>query len=214
MNRLTLLAFCMLIAYMATADENRYSGTDPEEKGLGVVYAQLKLELAEVKLKSAEMRNDQIRGAVAGYVVEQRRDDVELSRQELSQAEAEAVAEAEGVADPFGNDLRRARVEAKAAVTNWRNAMKAINREPRLFSALHLRILELQAEVAQINYEQGKAVAESSPEVKLRWQLRFLQDRMERLNDEVFRKPRPAVRWHRWQLSNQFPRAPRWPMSF
>ena len=194
MNRMTLLALFTLIACLAAADGYRTPRADSEEKDLGVVYARLKLELAEVKLKSAKTRNEQIPGAVAGDVVVQLRDNVELARQDLSQAQAA------GMGDSFGSDLRRARVEAKAADSSWRNAVKAAKRAPRLFSPLNIQLLELRAEIARINYEQGRAVAQASSEVKLRWQLRFLQDRVERLQDEVSRESRPAARWHRWPL--------------
>ncbi len=182
----------LIYAVAAAGPPPKMSGEDAGGS-LNLAYAKLKLEDATVNLRKVELQNKRVRGAVPGNIVGQYREDLEIAKLGLRQAQTDK--EKSG----FALRLRRARAEAKSAETRWRSAVAATERVSGTFSELDLESLRLQAELARVTVKQGEAVAGGSELAQLRWQLQRMEDQLETLNHEVFRNTVPGTRYRHWR---------------
>jgi DNA repair exonuclease SbcCD ATPase subunit len=168
----------------------------PEEAGteqsLEVRYAQAQLRLAEVNLKRVERMNQRVPRSVPGDMVAEYREDVEVAKLRL-----ENLASGKGEND-FQVWLRRAEEAAQSAEARLRSGMAVNQRAPGTLDALELERLRLRAELARLRLARGQALADQPRETQVQWQLDYLSDEVQRLNQEVLRGPgttRPNPFW-------------------
>jgi len=147
---------------------------------LDLRYARAHLELAEANLARVERANQRVANAVAGVVVFGYQEDLAVAKLRLEAVLSE-------VSDPFDVWLRAAEAAAKTADRQWKSAVAANQRAVGVIHELDVNRLRLRAEVARLNLERGRALAEGTTEARLQWQADLMYDELQRLNEEVLR---------------------------
>jgi hypothetical protein len=157
-------------------------------ESLDLRYAQAQVKLAEANLARVERANARINNAVAGVVVAAYREDLEVAKLRLQAAEGEGEGR-----EPFDVWLRAAEAVSKAAERQWTSSVAANRRAAGAIHELDIERLRWRSEVAKLNLERGRSLADASTEAKLQWQADMLLDEIERLNEEVLRNS-PSMR--------------------
>ncbi len=156
----------------------------------------LQAQLAEVGLSRVQRINERTPHTIPGSVVAEYSQDVEVANARLQAVIAQQRDQ------PFAPWLRRAKVAADAAEHRWKNAMATNQAAPGAVDELELKRLRLRADLARVQFAQAQALAEKPTELQVPWQLSFLQDSVEQLQETVERNPPvtrsyPIWRW-RW----------------
>jgi hypothetical protein len=154
-----------------------------KQESLDVRYARMKLELAEANLQKVQRMNQRVPGAVPAEVIREYQQDVEVARSRLQ------AAAGGGGGNPFQTWVSRAEAAARSAELEWNNALAVNRRTPGTVEAIDLERLRLRSEVARLDLERGQALLDASPEAQRQWQVGFLENEVQRLNEEVLRKP-------------------------
>jgi hypothetical protein len=179
-SRWCLLLGGLLIAGMQLVGVGQPALQPAGQDNLELQYAQARLALAEANLKKMESINAKVRGAVAGTVVDDYRDDITVANKGLEEVPR-------GGPDSFAVWLSAAEAKWRSAVVMWRTAAAANDRQPNTVDALNIERMRLRAEVYRLDLERGRAAASRSHEDQLQWRVSVLSDEIERLNERVFR---------------------------
>ncbi|MBI3462846.1 MAG: hypothetical protein HY000_07265 [Planctomycetes bacterium] len=178
---LTISAFLLGgIAKSALDEQDAGKQQAPKQEGLDVRYARAHLALAEANLARVDRANRRVANAVAGVVVVGYQEDLAVAKVRLQAALGESD-------EPSAFWLRVAEAAAKTADRNWRSAAAANQRAAGTIHELDIERLRLRAEVAQLNLERGRALADASPEDRMQWQIELVHDELQRLDEEVVR---------------------------
>ena len=160
------------------------------QESLEVRYARRQLELAEANLQKVQRMNQRVPGVVPAEVITEYQQDVQVAKTRLKAA-------VEGNAGlPFQAWLSRAESLARSAELQWKNALAANQRARGTVDATDVERLRLRSEVARLNLERGQLLVDASPEAQMQWQINVLDNEVQRLNEEVLRKPPPSRGYH------------------
>lgn len=157
-------------------------GENPNQESLDVRYARMKLQLAQANLEKVQRMNQRVSGAVPAEVIREYLQDVAVARARLQAA-------AGGGGNPFQAWMSRAEAAAQSAELQWNNALAINRRTPGTVETIDVERLRLRSEVARLDLERGQALLDASPEAQRQWQVDFLENEVQRLNEEVLRKP-------------------------
>jgi hypothetical protein len=159
----------------AAAQEN----APPTSADFMLRYARKYLELTQANLSYDKKRIARIRGSVSETRMEEREEDVRVARQLLE------AAEKGGQEREFAVFVRLAAAGYRAAYNNWQRAKMVHEKSSTAFSADDLKRLRLRAELALLNFEQGKSLIKSDAAAQTRWKMNLLFDEVLRLNERV-----------------------------
>lgn len=151
-----------------------------KQDSLDIRYARTHVQLAEANLARVDRANQRVANAVAGVVVSAYQEDLAVAKLRLQAALGE-------INDPFDVWLRAAEAAAKTANRQWTSSVAANRRAAGAIHELDIDRLRLRAEVAQLNLERGRALADGSPQARVQWQAELMYDELQRLNEEVIR---------------------------
>lgn len=157
-----------------------------DQESLEVRYARAQLALAEANLHKVLRMNLRVRGAVPREVAAEYQQDIEIAETRLQAAKG-----GDGRI-PFQAWLRRAESLVGSAELQWKNALATNRRTPGTVDSIDVERLRLRAEVARLNLERGQLLVDASTEAQLQWQVDLLDNEVQRLNEEVLRKPPPS----------------------
>lgn len=164
------------------ADKSDTSEGSDGPISLELRYAEAQLKLAEVNLQKVQRMNERVARAVPGDLIAEYREDVEVAKlrvQHLASGKEESRLRVW---------LRRAEADAKAAQARWKSGVAVNERAPGTIDPLDLERLRVQADVARLRLARGRAVADQSQEAQVQWQLNYLSDEVQRLNEEALRR--------------------------
>lgn len=161
---------------------------DAASESLEMRYARSRLKLAQANLQRVEEMNRKLDRTVPSSVVNDFKRQVGEAELEFQQASAEKR-------DGFEIWLRRAENAFRSATTRWQNAQTANKQVKDTIPALDVERFRLRAEVAQLQWERGKALAKAPREEQLAWQADLLSDEVELLREESSRVA-PFVRYY------------------
>nr|AUN37415.1 hypothetical protein [uncultured bacterium] len=160
-----------------------------EDVSLDQRHASAQLALAETSLQRVRQVNARVANVISANVVAEYVGDVETAKLRV------ANVENAGGGEPFAVWLRGAEASARAAEAAWKSAVRANEQKSDTVDPLEVQRLRLLMELAQLNVERGRAIADKPRETQLQWQLGLLHDDVERLKEYVLRNP-PASRAH------------------
>ncbi len=168
--------------------------SDAASESVEVRYARAQLQLAEANLNRIEQSNKRLPRSVPSSVVAEYQRDVQVSKTRLEQATAGRAA------SEFQVWLQCAEAEQKTAETTWKNATTVNSRAPGTFDPLDIERFRLRAEVAKLQLERGKTLADSAHETQLQWEIDLLDNQVQRLKEESNRTTPyihvyPSWRW-------------------
>jgi hypothetical protein len=168
--------------------------SDAEPENLEVRYARAQLQLAEANLHRVEQSNKQVKNSVPSSVVAEYQDDVTVARTRLDQAAAGKAAK------DFQVWLARAEAEQRAAEATRKIALVVNVQLPGTFDPLDVERFRLRAEVAKLQYDQGRTLVDAGFEAQLQWKLDLLDNQVQRLKEESrrtksFERSSPWWRW-------------------
>jgi hypothetical protein len=155
--------------------------SDAASENVDVRYARALVKLAEANLKRAEQTNKRLARSVPSSVVADYQQDVSVAKTRLEQATAGKAA------NEFQVWLQRAEAERTTAEMAWKNAAAANGRSPGTFEPIDIERFRLRAEVAKLQHERGQALADSSREAQLQWEVDLLDNQVQRLKEESSR---------------------------
>ena len=161
---------------------------DAAGESLEMRYARSRLKLAQANLDRVEQMNRKLDRTVPSSVVSDFKREVGEAELQFQQATTEKR-------DGFDIWLRRAENAFRSATTRWQNAQTANKQVKDTIPALDVERFRLRAEVAQLQWERGKAIAMAPREVQLAWQVELLGDEVELLREESSRVA-PFVRYY------------------
>jgi hypothetical protein len=151
---------------------------DAKPESVEVRYARAQLRLAEANLNRVAERNKQAARSVPSSVVSEYKDDVRVAQTRLQQATTGQST------NEFKVWLERSAVEQRAAETDWKNAIAANKIASNTFVALDVERFRLRAEVAKLQLERGKSLADAGRDAQLQWQAELLDNQVQRLKEE------------------------------
>jgi hypothetical protein len=128
-----------------------------------------------------------VANAVPRNVVAEYREDVEVARLRLEQALREPGAA------PMPIWLRTAEAASKTADTEWKSAVAANQRMAGAVDDLEVEQLRLQSQLAQARLELGRSVTNRPVDEQRQWQMAFLLDELQLVQERIRRNP-PTVR--------------------
>jgi len=188
----SIVASALLVSYSITAADP-ISPAPASPDSLDVRYAQAQLGLAEANLKRAERANQLVSKVVPANVMVEYRQDVEVARIRLADAQRGDANTA------FIAALRAAEAGAQSADKNWQSAVAANKVVPTTIDSVDVERLRLRAEVYRLNVERGRQIMNASRDVQLAWQVSVLDNEVDRLNEAIFRMSRPQAAYPLWQ---------------
>lgn len=158
---------------------------------LNVRYAQAQLALAEANLKRAERANQLVSKVVPANVVSEYRQDVDVAKIRL--------ADAQGDNSAFSAAVRAAEASAASAEKSWQGAVAANRTVANTIDSVDVERLRLRAEVYRLNAERGRLLVAAPRDAQLEWQVSVLSNEVDRLNEAMFRMARPQGAYPLWQ---------------
>lgn len=161
---------------------------DAASENLQMRYARSRLKLAQANLQRVEEMNRKLDRTVPSSVVSDFKREVIEAELQFQQASSET-------GDGFDIWLRRAENAWRSATTRWQNAQTANKQVKDTIPALDVERFRLRVEVAQLQWERGKALAKAPREEQLAWQVDLLSDEVELLREETSRVA-PFVRYY------------------
>jgi hypothetical protein len=178
-------------------------GAAPEDKAaekkegrvdlqLEVAYAEAQFKLAEVSLKKLELTNQRFPRTVSSSVIADYTEDLAIAKAQLDSARR-------GVdADLFLGWVRRVESNMKTAEASLASARTANQRQPGTVDPLDVQRLELRVEIAKLQLDRGKLLANAPLDQKLEWQVQVLNDEVARLKEQTSRIA-PQTRVYPWR---------------
>jgi len=166
---------------------------DAVAENVEVRYARAQLDLAEANLQRIEQSNKRVARSVPSSVVAEYQRDVQVAKKRLE------LAAAGHDASEFTVWLQRAESEHKTAESAWRKALAVNRRVPGTFDPLDIERLRLRAEVATLQLERGRKLANASLEAQLRWEVDLLDNQVQRLKDESRRTTSTIYAYPFWR---------------
>jgi hypothetical protein len=137
--------------------------------------AKLRLRVAEISLEKAKKTNERVAGTLPADLVAQYSDDVAVAKAELANASHSIGTEL------LQGWILRAEMAYRSGVMIYNNAARTEQRTPGTYEPIDLERLKLTAELAQLQVERGKSLADASPEAKLQWVTDMVDDELMRL---------------------------------
>ncbi len=175
----------------AQSDAKSTNPAKPSGDDLEVRYARAQLQMAEANLKRMNNLNEKQPRSVPVSILEEFRQDVELAKSRLKQAESGAAENA------FQTWLRRAELAWQTAETGYKNGMLVNQRTPGTFTTLDIDRYRLRAEIARLQYERGLALVDAPRESQLQWEVELLNGEIQRLKEQTTRMP-ALSRFYAW----------------
>ncbi len=160
-------------------DAPKSQATQQSSDAFRLRYAQAYLKYAEVNLKLANAANARVRRTVSDARLREYREEVEVARGLL------AIAESGDRGNDFPTFLKLAEAAYSIELDRYRRAKRANERAPTSTSQLDVARLRLRSELALINLEHGRSLANASSEKQTEWKMNLLYHEVLRLNEEV-----------------------------
>jgi hypothetical protein len=183
MSRLQLVVVASLLlisgveVYRVVAAPPAPESSDKES--LVVRCARAQLQLAEATLEKAKQTNKRTPRLLPTDMISQLTDDVEIAKAQLASAQQTTEV------DSLTGWLRRAQSALRGAEVNLKNANNVNQQAPGTFHPLDIDRLRLRVEIAKMQLERGKSLANASPDAKLQWQVDMLNDEVARLREQT-----------------------------
>jgi len=184
---LVVSAAAMAAGFLAATAWNARCEAPKGEAPLPVRLAQAHVQLAETNLKIVRRSNRRAAGAVPANVVGQYQEDLALAKVRLQHALGQ------GGVTGFRVWLRAAEAASNAAQDDWQSARAANQSTPGIIDDLEVERLHLRAEVARLRLELGASLADKPQEEQVQWQMTFLLDEVQQLQERVIRSPSSAT---------------------
>lgn len=198
MRRLVFQGLVTAVLFVAWQWLAGAAGPAAETQGPGkqespeAYYGRMRFQLAEANLRRVRRMNQRVAGAVPSEIVLEYQQDVEVARTRWQDAMRG------GSGDPFQGWLRRAEAMVRSAEMQWKNAMAANQRVPGTVDPTDVEYLRLRYEVARLQRDRGQSLVDKPLDAQLAWQFSLLDDQVQRLNEEVLRRPPTGIAYPRW----------------
>lgn len=139
-------------------------------KSLEQNYAEASLELAKARLEMAQSQNKAVAGTISKQTMDELQSGVQISQDRLKQI---AVNQNANSYSP-----RIAAVEGviQALETNYAESVKANQLQADAVSDVELRREQAEINVAKARLAALKALPQQTPQVRIEWEIRMLQD--------------------------------------
>ena len=184
-----LLASVVGAAPEDKAAENKEGRVDLH---LEVAYAEAQFKLAELSLKKLELTNQRFPRTVSSSVIADYAEDLAIAKAQLDSARRGADA------DLFLGWVRRVESNMKTAEASLASARTANQRQPGTVDPLDVQRLVLRVEIAKLQLDRGKLLANAPLDQKLEWQVQVLNDEVARLKEQTSRIA-PQTRVYPWR---------------
>jgi hypothetical protein len=186
---LVLLAGVLIAAPEDKAVENKDGRVD---LNLELAYAEAQHKLAEVSLRKLELTNQRFPRTISSSVIADYAEDLAIAKAQLDSARRGADA------DLFLGWVRRVESNMKTAEASLASARTANQRQPGTVDPLDVQRLELRVEIAKLQLDRGKLLANAPLDQKLEWQVQVLNDEVSRLKEQTSRIA-PQTRVYPWR---------------
>ncbi len=153
--------------------------SDNKQDSLDVRIARAQLSLAEATLRKAQDQNRRVGETISGGLLAQFTDAVQVARAQLEAAESASGG------DSLAAWIRRAEASVREAENRWKRAAEVNRLSAGTVAAIDVERLRLTVEIAKLQVERGKALADASTEAKLHWQVDVLNDEVARLKSQT-----------------------------
>jgi hypothetical protein len=153
--------------------------SDNKQDSLDVRIARAQLSLAEATLRKAQDQNRRVGETISGGLLAQFTDAVQVARAQLEAAESASGG------DSLAAWIRRAESSVREAENRWKRAAEVNRLSAGTVAAIDVERLRLTVEIAKLQVERGKALADASTEAKLHWQVDVLNDEVARLKSQT-----------------------------
>jgi hypothetical protein len=184
----------LLAGVMGAAADNKAADVkEPKtERNLDLAYAEAQFKLAEVSLKKLELTNQRFPRTISASVIADYAEDLAIAKAQLDSARQAADA------DLFPGWVRRVESNMKTAEASLASARTANQRQPGTVDPLDVQRLELRVEIAKLQLDRGKLLANAALDQKLEWQVQVLNDEVARLKEQTSRIA-PQTRVYPWR---------------
>jgi hypothetical protein len=159
---------------------DKTAATDAAQEPVAVRYARAQLRLAELTLRKARELNRKVPLTIPNPMMAQFADDVTYAKAQLQ------VAERSKGADVYGSWVERAEVTVRTAEAKLKQASEVDRAVPGTFEPIDMDRFRLGVEIAKLQLERGRSLANASPEDRMQWQLEVLGDGMARLKEQIW----------------------------
>jgi hypothetical protein len=166
------------VALGRAADPIRSTGELTESTS--VRHAKLQLRLAELNLQKVREMNKRVPSTYITGMVAQFMADVELAKSQLQ------LVQQSDEPDCFHRFLALAESDLRLAEARAKQAADANLRAPTMISRNDVERMQLVVQIAQLQLDRGKAVANGTPEAKSQWQFELLSDELRRLRQQTY----------------------------
>jgi hypothetical protein len=167
---LSLILFTCLITFayfskLSARDELPSNWSDLEKR-----YAEANLELAQARLAVAESQNNAVAGTIAKQTMDYLQTGVQVSRDQLKQIAVNKNANA------LSPQIAAIEGTIQALETNYAESLKANQLQAGAVADVELRREQAEISVAKAKLAALQSLNQQSPQVRVEWEIRMLQD--------------------------------------
>jgi hypothetical protein len=168
-------------AAQTAADSPTAAASAPPQVSSDARYAEILGQLTRVHLQRIEQLNAQVPGTITA-------DDVALIQLQLKAADQlEQQAKSAQQIDWFSMVLTQAQIAKIAADLEWSRVSKVRQQNPQSIAELDAEMVHLRAELADVDFQRGQAVANKPADDRQNWALQYLVMQVQALQDKVRR---------------------------
>ncbi len=158
-----VVAFC--ISKLSARDE-----APSNWKSLEQGYAEANLELAKARLAVAQSQNKSVAGTISNEVMDELQSCVQVSQDQLKQIVVNQNANA------LSPRIVACEGKIRALETNYAESVKANQLQAGAVADVELRREQAEIGVAKARLAALKSLSQQSPQVRIEWEIRMLQD--------------------------------------
>ena len=171
-NRIAL-SLILVASFITLACLSKLSARDEAPsnwKSLEKRYAEANLELAQARLAAAQSQNKAVAGTISKQTMDDLQTGVQVSRDQLKQI---AVNQNANTLSPR---IAAAEGIIQALETNHAESLKANQLQAGAVAEVELRREQAEINVAKARLAALQALPQQSPQVRVEWEIRMLQD--------------------------------------
>ena len=133
-------------------------------------YAEASMELAKARLATAESQNKAVAGTISKQTMDDLQSGVQFSQDQLKQIVVNQNA------NTLSPQIAAAEGTLRALETNYSESLKANQQEAGAVADVELRRVQAEISVAKARLAALRALPQQTPQVRIEWEIRMLQD--------------------------------------
>jgi hypothetical protein len=164
-----ILAVCV-IAFACLSKLSARDEAPSNWKSLEQRYAEASLELAKARLAMAQSQNKAVAGTISKQTMDELQSGVQISQDQLKQLVVNQNANA------LSPQIAAIEGVIRALEANYAESLKANQLEASAVADVELRREQAEINVAKARLAALQALPQQSPQVRIEWEIRMLQD--------------------------------------